>query len=496
MRRRSIRPLYTSMPSAIAPADTPSSSPQLRAATVLATLVPPVLVVTLVALWGVDLPHWDQFALVPHLEALSAGELALGDLWRPHNEHRLFVPQLLMLALASASGWNVRWELALHPLLALGIFLLAAHLLRTEAGDRRLPPWIWPALSLLVFSTSQWENWTWGWQSQIFLAVLGLLGAVVLLARSDRLGATWAAAACATLASLSFAVGLLVWFAAAPLLLRARSRRQAALRLAVWTAAAGMVITAVLHGLPSSTAPTVDESLPRLLKLFGGYVSLYLGSPVFGWPHVALYGGFVAVVAVAVLVLVRLRPLLGRRGDDSRVERDATLLSAALDRALPWLALLAFGVACACITGYGRLGFGIGQASASRYVTISNMFWLGALGLWLAARPEPSDRTTRRRDALVAVLVGVLLVTNAARGVKAFHAQHAERAPIRAELVASGPSALTEENLLAIFPVAEMARDRLQTLEELGFGPRRDLASSKSPAASSPTLEPTAAPSP
>ena len=61
--------------------------------------------------FGVDVPFWDQWELVPFLDLWASGTLSLGDLFSQHNEHRIFFPRLIMLLLAAATGWNSRAEM-------------------------------------------------------------------------------------------------------------------------------------------------------------------------------------------------------------------------------------------------------------------------------------------------------------------------------------------------------------------------------------------------
>ena len=90
--------------------------------------------IRLVALHGVDVPFWDQWELVPLLSALDGGTLTFGELWAPHNEHRILIPQLLMLGLASVSAWNTWLERIASLVMASGIVLVITVHLREPIG--------------------------------------------------------------------------------------------------------------------------------------------------------------------------------------------------------------------------------------------------------------------------------------------------------------------------------------------------------------------------
>ena len=76
----------------------------------------------------VAVPIYDAWELVPLLQAREAGTLQVADIWAQHNEHRPVVPRLVMLAMAAATGWDVRWELAMNLLLGSALALVLGQL--------------------------------------------------------------------------------------------------------------------------------------------------------------------------------------------------------------------------------------------------------------------------------------------------------------------------------------------------------------------------------
>lgn len=433
----------------------PGTSSVPLAAKVL-TALPPLALAPMVWAWGVDLPYWDQWALVPHLEAVARGDWPWADLWRQHNEHRLFFPQVIMLGLAQLTDWNIRVEMGLSLLLAVGTFFSLAWLVRQTLDTP--PPWLWPVLSLLVFAPSQWENWIWGWQIQIFLSALAIALGLALLVRAERPTRLAGGALCGLVASFSFANGLLFWGLALPLVLRPAKRRWP--RTTLWLALALGVAALYFHGFGfGERPPFFTEGVPRTLKLFGGYVSIYLGAPIFAFHgHLALYGGFLALVALAIRFGLEVRPrpvewLFGSR--------------------LPWLLLAAYAGISALVTASGRLHFGIGQALTSRYITLSSLFWIAVVVL-IAFRGLEADDGKRspivRRLGLVGasiLLLGVLL--SSAHGASRMAEVGRERLEIRQQLLGDPESA----DLLLVYPDPEEALERARTLEELSLGPYR-----------------------
>src|ERR1700687_4454636 len=90
---------------------TPPSSPRPIAFALLAVL-PPLLVAVYVARYKLGLPYFDGWALVPDIQKMFTHQLTWPDLWRPHNEHRILLPRLVLLGLARLTGWDDGYEVA------------------------------------------------------------------------------------------------------------------------------------------------------------------------------------------------------------------------------------------------------------------------------------------------------------------------------------------------------------------------------------------------
>src|ERR1035441_6383707 len=70
---------------------------------------------------GMDLPEWDQWdAEGIHLLApWYQGHFTLGELFIPHNEHRVVLTKLVNLGLTTANGqWDQRLETAVNSAIA------------------------------------------------------------------------------------------------------------------------------------------------------------------------------------------------------------------------------------------------------------------------------------------------------------------------------------------------------------------------------------------
>jgi len=349
--------------------------------------------------YGLCFPYWDAWAFAPLLEKSAAGTMSFGDFWAQHNEHRVVVPRLVMYALARMSGWNVAWEIADSLVLGVAIFLLCCRLAFRGRPWRTGPWWLVPLFSLLVFSWVQMENWVWGWEINTFLNTAGVLASAALLTSPRLSPARFAMALAAALAaSFSFANGLFVWIALAPLVLLASgiAWESCIIYSLLWVAAGILVIQLYLI---SYTKPGVSPSLGSLFQAplpFLGYVALYIGAPVTGMFTQPAWHGFAPPVGPAhyiagALGLLAVPVLLARILRRNRQDYVALL---------PWMGLVLYVFGSALITAAGRSGFGLEQAMTSRYMTMSSLYWYGLAGIvlvYLQGRAEPLFATCRAR---------------------------------------------------------------------------------------------------
>jgi hypothetical protein len=132
-----------------------------------------------VAAFARDVPWWDDWDLVPVLSGQEPPSAAW--LWEPHNEHRIPVPKLIHLALASPAGADFRAVPYLNALaLSASAFalILAARRLRgrTEPSDALFP--------LALLHWGQYDNLLWSFQVQFVCSTVLFLFAVALLTAS------------------------------------------------------------------------------------------------------------------------------------------------------------------------------------------------------------------------------------------------------------------------------------------------------------------------
>ena len=375
----------------------------------LCTLLPFALLVAVVARYGVNVPYWDQWELLPLLQKSFAGTLTLSDLWQQHNEHRIFFPRLIMLALAHLTHWNIRAELVVNVLLGLGIFFAAFTLVRRTFCDTSSPSWWQPMLALLLFSLGQYENWMSGWQITILLSIMCVVtGVLVLTTRPFRLLHLILALALGFIATFSLANGIFYWpigLLVLAVTLRDQRVSKGAFwsQLAIWMVCMGITAGAYMYHYQK---PTQHPSLLTVLSApihFADYILTYLGSPVLGYladvgQHLAGFEKLSVLCSVAGLLGLVIAVFGSWRLITTR-----SLTPVAM---LPYGALAAYVLCSALITGVARLGFGSVQALAPRYISITNLLWVAVLVIiYTLAQRDPAVAVRRTARVALALLL-------------------------------------------------------------------------------------------
>lgn len=420
------------------------------AAVIVAHGLPVFLVLNFVVRFAVDVPYWDQWELVPLLDKQAQGSLTWADVWARHNEHRVLLPRLCMLALAPLSRWDVRWEIALVVALVFASVLVAAWVHVRRAGLSAPALLAFAPVTWLMLSLRQEENLLWGWQLPLPLCAGSVLGVAALLgARAVTWRKVAAGVALATAASVSFGAGIALWpVGAVALAWRARDSapRQVAGWIAAWLGSGALVGWSVLHG--AALQPGQPSTLDALRQPTSvAWIALTAVGGAFGTgdtPALAALAGGV-VLALGALVLWR---------------------APQVDAGSGAFALVLCGVAwgASLLIGVSRTWLGPTAGLGSRYVSVS---LLAVVGLWVLAWRLPSGRWRVGLLAALALLISegtvVSLGTQFSQGAKL----RRERAHA-ADVLRRYRSA-SDEELTVLYPAPAIVRDRAGTLERLGY---------------------------
>jgi len=354
------------------------------------SLLPAVAVAWFVA--GIEpVPFLDGWKHLEQHTALQEGRLGLAGFLAPDRMHWVVVPRTVRTLLALATDWSLRAE----------IWTCFALALATAWGLRRVSPEPAPShrsrlhreianalCVLLLFSPALLPAWSWP-PAIVHFAMNAFL--VLAAGELQRVGAAGsrgpllrAGLLCAA-ASLTRAEGFLSWLLLLPILWdRIGGERSARRPLAAWVLAGGVFAGATAW----ATAMSPVDSAPPELARTGLLLLDVLGLP-FGR---GLAGAFPApdeselYVPVGALVIGALALLAGAllRAADADLRR----------RALPWLALAAFGGSVSLgvaltrqqmmTAGYAHAFFLPMYALASLLASIA---LVQLAGLYLAQRP-------------------------------------------------------------------------------------------------------------
>ena len=271
------------------------------------------LLVTITQLWlvaraGTDIPFQDQWDSEGHwlYPAWHEGRLHAADLFRPHNEHRIVWTHLLNLGLFVANGqWDPLVQQFCCALLHGAVVALLAALLARGFGSGA--QWgLAAGIGVACLPIAGWHNALWGFQSQVYFALLfallafGWLAGAVPFSRSS-----WAGVAAVGAMFLAMGAGLLApmaWLGV--LLLRGGARRDFGL---AWCREALLPVSLVL------VASFLLVPVPEHAALHAGSAGQFIIAlgRMLVWPHTGQ--PLAAVILNLPLVLAVGARLTGRR---------------------------------------------------------------------------------------------------------------------------------------------------------------------------------------
>lgn len=448
-----------------------------RALLVGLAIIPACLILLLILRYGVDMPVWDQWEYVPFFEKFSQGTLTLGDLFAQQNEYRQFFPNLIFVGLGWLTRWNLRYEMmasfALACLVSFNVYRLGRLTLGGGNPARGLA--IYVLANLLIFSPIQYDNWLQGMQLIYFMPVACI--STCLVVAYSKLSARTKFAACMCLSvvsTFSSANGILCWLVVLPVLAWSGSREEwRAKRWLVSAWMAGLLLSAAVYfydyqkpvhhpGL-SELAVHPLKAAAYLMVLLGNALDvggvLFLKNP-WGTSH-----KIVAAATGLTLAALFVWSLL-------QILRDTRPLAY---RAAGWLMLGAYSLASAVLVTFGRAGYGIEQAFAPRYTTLTVYLPVALvylLPLILEARTTgEKGRRVVKKGMLLPTLLVLFLCTQLlayASGIRQMSALGAKLRQGKACLLFIN---LVREDCLTqtVYPDVEKLRRAANSLDALGF---------------------------
>lgn len=421
--------------------------------TVLVALAvaPAILAFIFIFQYGVNVPFFDEWDLVPYFDQLYTGTLSFSYLFRQHNEHRVIFPRLIILGLGQLMAFNVVAEMYVSWLLSCMSGYILYKVCRSNFQDTRIGILAFIPISWLFFSLRQAENLLWGFEITISLCILMTLLAIVLLARSHGLDRYWlGACACGIVSSFSFGTGLLMWpTGALQIVLIKRCRAVRGEKLPVQSLVGWCFVGAAVYAAYFShyiALPSTSDGMYVLGEPGAAvaYLLAALGSP--------LTTELIWAQAMGLLLL----PLYGSLLYVLLARPSGSIPSTPVFAALATYALLSIALIMKA-----RVALGVDQAMASRYTSITG---LGIIALYLFAISRTARTWRMGLTAVLVILISAGTATTYAWAQKIGTDTRTQRA-FGAYFVATYP-VQGEQTLTSLFPDSAVIKAYAPLLEK------------------------------
>jgi hypothetical protein len=327
--------------------------------------IPAFYIAQLVRRFGVDVPLWDDWDMVPMIANAHLGQLTFAELFAQQLEARTLLPKLVFILMTFTGRYDARDAMLLSVVLccftAIGLFVLLR-----KSGLSPLAVTICFLLMVIgIFSPAQEELWLLASGFPSFMPVLFILTGLLVLRSGWSVPVKFAiCAALAVASTFTLAHGLLAFGLTFPVFLLWDRVPRWPLWLAGWCAVGAGCAVAYFWGYYKP--PEVPDFAPPVpLFAYVHYVLAFLGGAVaYGVRpfsnEVPLAAATWAGAMLLVLFAAAAAYVFAQRGDRQF-----------LRRALPWVALGCYSIGCAIPASLGRIGLGVQQALDSRYVTFS-----------------------------------------------------------------------------------------------------------------------------
>jgi hypothetical protein len=414
--------------------------------------------VFLVVRYGVDVPLWDDFALVPVLTGEKP--LTVGWLWAQHNESRIAVSKLVLLGAYRLSGFDFRAGMFLN-VAALGA--LAYSLIRVARKLRGASYYSDAFFPIVLLNWGHHADLLWSIQVVNVLAMtMASFLLLLILAHPSRpkFGRTVLAALLLVLLSFNGAIGLAFvppfcgWF----LVLAAShwgrrepgGKRSAFMVLALMTPALAVTLL-YFRGYQPPAHTAIEGGIAGALRTSIQFLGIGLGPPVAVlWP----WSGFV-VIALFLSNLALTVYVMARRSEERL-------------RALGILCFLAANVVLAAGVGWGRSAAGDLAGFQDRYVVITVPWFCITSVVW-----DLYGTAMARRLVPMCLLVAasILLWPNTSGGLEYAEAGRAQAKALARDVRNGVPIFLIVKRYTPfLYPSQEGLADVLRMLRRAGIG--------------------------
>ena len=392
----------------------------------LLVIIPALVLGFLLWKYGVNCPFMDEWD-TPGMDLVQfhLGELTPDRLMRQHNESRKFFPRLLFIYLSRFTNWNPRYGMLISFLLSCltagNIYYLSKLTLKSSQRNRLICITL---ACVLIFSPMQWENWLFGLQLITFMPIAAIASSLALIfAPTPITIKVLGSGILATVATFSFANGIISWVVIFPALylVTRNNRRALAFVTAAWLLLFSLNVAVYFHDYHSiSNHPNHLYALAHPIQSILYYLS-FIGSPL-GIHQLILN----QIVGVAICLIIASCCWYLLKNHYPQL----------IYRLFPWLSILSYTLISSALTTSGRVGFGIEQSSSSRYITFStygvvSLIYILAI---IFRETHQSKRSNQNYQKIFKTIINVALVTilllyplNFWRGVKAMEITYKDR---------------------------------------------------------------------
>jgi hypothetical protein len=420
-----------------------------RLAAVVVLLVPPALGFLYVWVFGVNVVYGDEWRL-----AMLFDKPSLARLWVQLNEHRIFIPKVVIFSLGSLTKWNTVVEMYVTQILLLTTLFVLLVAFDGSIRSRWKPVLVAP-VAFLVFSLRQGATMLMGLLMQFVLvltfAVLAFYFLRIVGRNTSRRLLFPAALACATLASLSSAQGLLVWpVGLVQLLLCQPGRRAKWILLGAWSllGVAEWLVYFLNYHIPAHTAANPPADLVVGPLYFLWFFLTELGSSLSWWQEPAFATGLLLLVLVGASIFLVIR-------------------QGGLAEYSFWTSLLLFSFLVVLAVTVGRAERGIDQALVSRYTTYSILGVVSLYAMLAKLHFESKSHSTAILFGTLLIVVMLTLPVTYAGGVKLGISTEATRE--KAAAVLATYESRPDRQLTSLNPNPQLVRKRAPILQKLHY---------------------------
>lgn len=363
-------------------------------------VIPLIYLIYITASLSVNIPIFDEWYYIPMFEKMFTGTLTFSDLWIPVNEHRLFIPKLVMLLSVKFTHWNLHYLVALNVVLVFFIFIFFLRFLireRNKVSEKYIFLCL-PAISLMIFSLVQYENLLWGVQNLIFINQLGvLIGYYFATLDEFSLKHLTFVFIGGLFCTFSHLAGLLFWPIVFMLLvfnIKIKTIRKKEYLL-VWLAVSVLLYVAYFINyffVFDHAASKPDISFKNSWHIFQ-FAMAVLGSPLALFDkNVAGLIGFGGFISFCIFFFVHYRT-------QSKTNFSLFLLAIAL-----------YGILSSILTAFGRISYEPSFV-ASRYSSFPILFWVALIILIMSVLSVKKKHNFSIKTGGVALLIFICLLS-------------------------------------------------------------------------------------